>query len=205
MKFAPAKPQRSVMPLRVVVLPPSAFNDDWADKPADEVAIGLRFIGQADVDAGRREAMREATGYYAELRGAPLPVDPEAAVDVHNDALVMHAAARGTCDPNDVTKPYFVAAEDTVKIALTPEGARRIYDELVILTKGHSPGLPAASDAEVRSLGNRLRRGGLSLDDESRKLIGYLLSKHGGLDEDEEPEDGDDDVAVYATVAVADA
>lgn len=204
MKFAPAKAQRSVLPLRVVVLPPSAFADDWPQKPSDEVAIGLRFLSQADVDAGRREAMREASGFYAELRDTPIPADPDASVDVHNDTLVMYAVARGTCDPNDVTKPYFVAAEDTVKIALTPEGARRIYDELVILTKGYSPGLPAASDADVRSLGNRLRRGAIPLDDESRKLIGYLLSKHGGLDE-AEGDDEDDDVAVYSMAVVADA
>jgi len=196
-----SKVERDYKPLRVVTLPPSAFADGWPGKPAVDVAIGLRLIAQVDADRGQREAEREATGFYAQLRETPLPQDPATAVQVFNESVVMHAVALGTCDPNNVTAPYFLAAQDTVKVALTPEGARRLYDELTILHQGSSPARHAATDAEAKLLGRILRAGPI-LDDEDRKLIAYLLEKRAEAGDVPLPdEDEDDEVESYVAHA----
>jgi hypothetical protein len=165
-------------PHRIVVLTPDAFSDEWEGKPAVDVAIGLRLISQQAADTGRKEAEREAVGFYAEMRGTPLPSDPEEAINVYNDALMVTAVARGTCDPNDVDTPYWRCPDDMVRLALTPEGVRRIYDEIVILHAVHSPGRQAAEDDDVEQLGRILASGPL-LEDEDRKLIAYLLDRLG--------------------------
>jgi hypothetical protein len=193
-----SKAQRDIKPPKILVLPPSAFADEWGDKRSTEVAMGLRLVSQGELETGRKEAEREATGFYAELRGTPIPADPHVATDIFNDAIVMHVVACGTCDPNDVTRPYFRAAPDTVRVALTPDGARRIYDEIMLLHKGMSPGYPQASDAEAAALGRRLAHGE-TLDAEDRKLCARLIEKL-GVTVDERPfpdEDEDDDEGVY--------
>ena len=175
MKFAEVQP---TAPLRVVVVPLNAWADGYTGKPLTEVAVGLRFLSQQDQDIARREAEREAVGFYAQLRDMPVPTDPLVAIDIQNDKLMAMAVARGTCDPNDVTLGYFKSADETVPMALTPEGIRRIYDELVILHKGWGGGRPKASDEDVSRLGTILQ-GDCDLDDEDRKLCAYLLEKFG--------------------------
>lgn len=177
-----SKLERDKTPPRVVILQPTAFADDWPLKRGTEVCVGLRFVSQDDLDRGRREAEREALGFYAELRGAPLPPDKDTAIEVWRDAMMMNAVARGTCDPNDVTRPYFEAADDTVRRALTPEGARRLWDELVILHKGSGPSRPVATDDDVARL-VQLLSSGVELDDEGRKLCAYLLERFGEEEE----------------------
>lgn len=178
-----SKLERDKSPPRMVVLQPSAFADDWPLKRGTEVAVGLRFVSQDDLDRGRREAEREAVGFYAEVRGFAVPPDKDTAVAVWNDALMMNAIARGTCNPNDVTRPYFEAADDTVRRALTPEGARRLWDELVILHKGSGPSRPVATDDQIVQLAEILTSG-IQLDDEGRKLCAYLLERFGTEDDE---------------------
>lgn len=190
-----SKIERSVVPPRIVTLTPSAFSDDWSGKPAVNVAIGLRFVSQGDLGLARREAEREAVGFYEELRGAPRTPDLDTMVDIRNDALLIGAVARAACDPTDVTKPYFKGAEGTVRIALTPAGLRRLWDELVILLAGSTVARPSATDDDVVELARRLRTKP-KLDDEARKLIAYLLEiVQEGSEEsmsDDEPLDEED-------------
>jgi hypothetical protein len=183
-------------PPKFVVLPPSLFSDEWEAKPTVDVAIGLRLISFQATDEARKEAERAAVGFYAELRGLPLPSDPRVALDVHNDALMVKAVARCMCDPNDVTAPYWRCSEDMVRMALTAEGVRRLYDELVILHATMSPGRRAADDDEVEQLARVLASGPV-LEDEDRKLISYLLGRldAGGVVEDR----GDDDASTSST------
>lgn len=187
-----SKVERNLSPARVVVLAPSAFADEWPQKPATEVAIGLRLISQRDIDLARRNAEREAVGFRGEIEGHEIRHDPETVVDVFNDSFMALAVARGTCDPNDISRPYWPYAEEQVSQALTPEGVRRLWDELVILHKGSGIARRAASDDDVSRLcGILAEQEPIVLDDESRKLIAYLLEKfgdEGDLDDEEEPE-----------------
>lgn len=175
-----SKVERSPAPPRVVVLPPSAFASDWPGNKGVEMAIGLRLLSQGDVDTARREAEREALGFYEQLaEGARTKPEPDSLIDTFNEALLANAVARATCDPNDVSRPYFPLAEDMVRRALTPEGMRRLWDELVLLHKGSGAAMPVATDDEVQLLGRALSSGAAAaaLDDEGRKLCAYLLAK----------------------------
>lgn len=182
---------RERKPPRTIVLPPSAFATDWSKRPSTDAAIGLRLLSQRDLDVARREAEREAQGFYDEFRQRRLDVTGETVDDVFNDAFLVQVAARATCDPNDASKPYFPFAEDVVAQALTSEALRRIWDELVILHKGSIAARPSADDALVRALGATLRRRPDALDEEGRRLCAYLAEKLGITSAHEGAEDVD--------------
>lgn len=175
MKYSEVE-KEPVKPARHVILSPEYFSDEWADKPRDDVAVGLRLVSQECADLSRKEAEREAVGFYAELRHAPLPANPEIMLEIRNDTLMVMAAARCMCDPNDISIPYWKFGEEMVRLALTPEGVRRVYDELVILHATCSPARQAADDDEVRRLGEILASAP-DLADEERKLVHYLLGR----------------------------
>lgn len=193
---------RPKKPPKFVILSPSAFADTWDDKPTTEVAVGIRTISQHEIDVAQREADKEALGFYATLRETPLPLDPDSVIRVYNDALVMNAVAKCACDPNDVTKPYREFLDDRVRQIFTPDGAARIWDELVLLSKGSGVHRPQSDDDDVRLLARRLA-GGAELDAEARKLCAYLLEKvSDGEDLEVEAPDGDEDRDdVYVTKA----
>jgi hypothetical protein len=132
-----------------MVLPRSAFADVWSGKPAGDVAIGLRVLSEADVQTARAEAAKLAVELH--------PEDGDDRIDAFNDALVRWAVARGTTDPNDVRRPYFEAAEDTVRDALTSHGALAVYEALERLTIETSPLEPPASNDDLHSLADVLR------------------------------------------------
>jgi hypothetical protein len=130
-------------PPRVIVVPRAAFSDRWEGKPAADVAMGLQLLSDGDYQTARAEASKLA---------GELHTDEAGWLEAFHDALVRWAVAKATTDPNDVRRPYFQAAEDTVRDALTPLGARRIYDELERLTIETSPLEPEATEADLRAL-----------------------------------------------------
>lgn len=193
-----SKLPRDPKPERIVVLPPSAFADDWESRPRVEVAVGLRRLSQQDLGIARREAEREAVGFYEELRDSPRKVNFEVLDELRNDALCIGAVGRAATDPNDTAIPYFLGQEDTAKAALTPEGARRLWDELVLLHVGGNVARPRASDEDCQRLGRALAQGLVKLDDEARMLAAYLIESLAVPEavEDDESED-DDEGAIY--------
>jgi len=88
--------KRDLRPLRIVVLGPSAFADEYAKKHPAEVAIGLRLIPQSDLDRARVEAEREAVSFYASFGESTDRVDDRSIEDVYNDAFMAHVVARAT-------------------------------------------------------------------------------------------------------------
>lgn len=166
---------RQVLPERIVVLSPNAFASDYHARPSVNVAIGIRRLSQGDLDVARREAEREAVGFYEEVRGRSRPVNFEVVDEVRNDALMVIAVGRAATDPNNVEKTYFLGQEDEARSALTPEGIRRIWDELVLLHAGGNVARPRASDKDMARLGRALAKGRLKLDDEARMLGAHLL------------------------------
>lgn len=193
--------EATTTPEHIITLPPSAFADDYVHKPSADVAIGLRRLSQNDIEAARQEAEKEAVGFYEDLDGHIRRPDLPTVVDVRNDALMCIAVGRACVDPNDVTKLYFRGQEDTVRVALTPEGVRRIYDEYVLFTAGSGIAKPRATDVEARVIGLALARGGVPLDDEARVLLAYLAESLGiddALDDDDlDLEAEPDERAVY--------
>lgn len=194
-KFSEAQ-ARDITPERIITLPPAAFANDWPQKPTCEVAIGLRRLSQADSAAARAEAEREAVDFYHDIVDRPRRPDLETVLDVRNDALLCHLAGRACTDPNDVTRLYFRGQEDQTRVALTPEGVRRIGDEYRLWTAASGVARSRATDEEARKVGRAIAQGAVTLDDEARMLLAYLaeslrvdeLVDLPG-DEDGEPED----------------
>lgn len=217
---AMSKIARARAPEGMVVLPPAAFADGWPGRPSVEVCVGLRRLSQADLDTARREAERVAVGFYDELRGQPRSIEYQTIDEVRNDELLIVAVGRAMTDPNDVSRPYFAkadpadpsrligASEDTVRYALTPEGLRLVWDEIVLMTVAGNVARRRADDAEVRVLARVLARGDRPLSDEARMLCAFLLedlsvdvevelAQEGASSDDEE----DEDVAVHVVRA----
>lgn len=167
-------------PSRTVVLGPAAFADTWAGKEPDEVCVGLRLISSGEVEAARSAAVEQAAQWHLNHETGRLH-DYETAEVASDDAFMRHCIARATCDCNDITVPYFQFAETVVRDALTIEGVRRLWDELLILHVTSGVGIPRADEADLQRLGAMLMQPdalkGLSVGDslEARTLLGHLL------------------------------
>lgn len=193
-----SKSTKDKHPPKTLVLQPSAFADSYAQKPSVDVAVGLRFISQGEIDTARQEAERIARRFYEDFASRDLEVSREPLEDAYNDAFLALVIAAATCDPNDLTRPYFEFAEDTVRRALTPEALRRLWDDVVILHKGSVEARHEATDEEIQVLAQSLPRA--ELDSESRRLCAYLMEKlkdAGQLVEEPEDKPQEDAEAVY--------
>lgn len=129
-------PGAALKPPRVIAIPPSAWASHRADKPADAVEVGLRLISEDDIQYARGEAIRIATEYVQN------PDHQEERHEAFNDALMRVALGRALCQPHDVTQPYFLMGEDEIRVRLTSEGVRRLYQELEALHTSENPAMP---------------------------------------------------------------
>jgi hypothetical protein len=164
-------------PARVVVLPPSAFSDEWPQKPVTDVAVGLRLVSESTLQSAKAEAARHAIGFY---EGRELDcVDEDARVEAYNDALVRFVCARAMTDPNDIAAPYFPMAEDTIAQAMTTGGIMRVWDEYVRLLLGTGNRTTPIDDDDIVALAGALRPEVLrslprNVELEARKLLWHL-------------------------------
>lgn len=172
--------KKTAQPPRVAILSPSAFADTWEAKPTADVAVGLRLLSERELQTAKAEASKTIERMYAGEDGEIF--DQEKAVEAWNDALVRWAVAYATCDPNDVTKPYFDFAEDVIAAALTPEGIRRLWDEWRVLVEETSPLSPELDAEGIAALVDALPRlETLSPNTQRRlrRLLGVCLSELG--------------------------
>lgn len=124
-------------PERVVELPLIA----WADiqgKPSSPLPIGLR------VPSAQQYRDAESAGFEAEsfLDAA----DEEGRVLAYNQALMVEALAVACCLAVDVMAPFFADGVLEIQRRLTPEGIRRLWQELEVLRISTTPGMPEATD-----------------------------------------------------------
>lgn len=171
-------------PVRTLWLQPDAFSDAWPDKSPAPVEIGLRLIGQVDVEQARAQAAAKAVAMHDES-------DVSGQVEAYNDTLMCIAVARGTCDPVDVTEPWMLMPEENIPLALTPQAIRFVWDELERLHIERSPLAPSASDEDIASLARRLARGEVGnhappVAGRLRKLLAFCLAELGGPLDDED-------------------
>lgn len=129
----------------VVVLPPSAWVATRPNRPTTEVAIGLRLLSHDEATT----AQAQASAIAAEVVG-------EGSIDRYNDELMLWAVGYAACQPNDASQPYFTLRESDVRLALTADGVRRLWDELVLAQTACSPLLPLADDDDLADLCDRL-------------------------------------------------
>jgi hypothetical protein len=180
MQFSRAASELKAPP-RVVVLSPDAFEDSWAKKPTVEAAIGLRRLSQQAIDDARRDAELDAVGFY-ERHGEAVKPDPETFTEVYNDTFLCNALAQATVDPNDANTLYFGdAAADTIRLAVTSAGLRRLWTEYTILEIGTGILRPEASDDDLETLATILATddGKSSAKAEVRRLLKHCLEQIG--------------------------
>ena len=179
-----------------VVLPPIAFSDEWRDRPKTEVCVGLRRLSEQDekvsMEQGRKIVFRD------HMREGKV-VDEDMAWESYNQELMRYMMARAMCDVNDVSKPFFEFAEDTIHVALTPEGLKLVWDRWWML-KLTGPAAPVADDDALKRLGRilakpeHMKRLGAT-EVVVRKLLAEALAQFGELevsedDDEEEEEEG---------------
>lgn len=153
--FRAAMAAASTTPVRVVKLPPSAWANTWADRKGEPVDVGLRLYAEADAVQARASAAQIA------WRKHPQGADEDLRLDAFNGAVMAHVVARGTCDPQDATLPFFGSHEgavvDIVPEALTPKGIAYLFDEIEAAMVAEGATSPEAEDADLTWLADALR------------------------------------------------
>ncbi len=163
---------------KVITVPPEAFSWEWSERPEQAVEIGLRTVPDEDTQAARDEAARFVFQRYGDRWQS------QEATDCFNDALWRHRIARTTCQPDDVRRPWFRAAEDTVRMALSTEGVKLIAQEIDTFDLENSPAYRPATDDEVLDLAGALVEepfAGMTETEEraTRRLLAVVLERIG--------------------------
>lgn len=165
----------TVAPPRVFALPLSAWKSTYSGRPECDIQMGIRLPGQDDVDTVETEALKA-------LQFATKDGD-ESAIRAYNESKLLNLVAVCICDPNDVSKPHdlFETPNATLEVALTPQGLRRIFDEIERLQIETSPIFREASDDELRSFSTMLTEGALQKTDDTlnqkriRRYVAYCI------------------------------
>jgi hypothetical protein len=114
-------------PVDVVTLSPSAFATKWKGAPRSDVKIGLTLVSSADVETAKTAAGLEAWRIH------PNEADADARYETYTAVLIRWLIARGTSDPENTTRPFYLwkeAPEDIVREALSSEGVKFLWDAL---------------------------------------------------------------------------
>lgn len=167
-----------------VVVPPSAFASTWAERPDEDVCIGLRFVADVDLEDARIEAFKRADKLVP--NHGKTDEASQLFVASFQDTLVRWIIGRGTCDTNNVRAPWSpweAAPEDMPRETLTDQGAQLIFDAWERMRIASDIGLPAASDEDIAMLPELLARLP-KLNDESRaralrvrRLLRFVLEE----------------------------
>lgn len=164
----------SKTPQRHVTLPPSAFSDKWSGKPSGNVAVGLRIVGQAQVETARGEAAKTAWELHDK------PGDVVAREVAYEDRLMAWIVAFAACDPNDRTVSKFTP--DGIVQELQPDGIRRLYDEFEAFAIEQSPLVAPATDHQIETLIAAIAAGAIDNLQRARavrvrKLLSFILAE----------------------------
>ena len=169
---APAR----IPPPLVAVLPPSGFADAWPDKPKEPVPIGIRLVASDDLRFARSEAARIACDLH------PVDGDENNWRDAFNDTLMQLVVARATCQPHDVTRPFWDVPDENVKLALSSSGLAALWEAWDDLYRSSDALAPQASDDELGRLAELLADGSawgrldLAEAERTRRLLRHALA-----------------------------
>lgn len=158
-----ASPFRAVLaarpntPPRVVMLDPSAWASTYSDRKTEPVRIGLRLYSEGAAVQARASAAQRAWKLH------PQEADEDLRIEAYNATLMAWLVAHATCDPEDLTLPFFGTerggAEDIVPLALTPKAIEFLFEELDALVTEETPTSPEAVDEDLAWLADALRTG----------------------------------------------
>lgn len=160
-----------------VILEPHHYVAEYPNVPRTPVAVGVFPISEHTLQIVMAEAAKDARLYYPDADAD----DP--LINKHFDeALMKLAVARGTCDPNDVTKSFFAQPDDEIGDAWRPDTIRRVWDKLEEVTISTSAVVEPATDEELTRLSELMAEGLVSLLSSSqelrlRKLLRFCLDE----------------------------
>jgi hypothetical protein len=174
----PAEDEARFRAPKVITVPVAAFSWEWNERPEQPVEIGLRIVPDEDTQAARDQAARFVFDRYGDRWQC------QEGTDCFNDALWRHRIARTTCQPDDVRRPWFRAAEDTVRMALSTEGVKLLAQEIEVFEQENSPAYKPATDDEVVDLAAALAEepfAGMTEAEEraTRRLLSVVLKRIG--------------------------
>lgn len=165
-------------PPRTIAVEPSAFVDAWPDKPKTAIAVGLRLLSDQDIQTARAMAARYAQTLFL---GEDVDcTDPMSRVEAFNDGLMRWAIACGVTDPNNASIPFFAGGDDVVRLALTTQGIRFLWDHLERVALELSPLVQEATDLQLGELVvllprlDRMKPEGAR---RARKLLAFVLEE----------------------------
>ena len=156
---AAAEEAETGAPAKVVTLPPGAWATTYPERPGGDVLIGLRRYAEAEAVQARAAASGRAWRLH------PQEADEAERVIAGDGALMAWLVARGTCQPEDRSAPYFgvtgpdgvrMPSDDVVQIALTPKGIEFLFNALQTLLVEESPTTPQADDDALVQLADVL-------------------------------------------------
>ncbi len=118
--------------------------------------MGIRLPGQEDADSIEIEALKA-------MRAAIVDGD-DAALRAYNEAKLIGVVATCISDPEDISQPHplFETPDALLRLSLTPQGLRFIFDEIERLQIETSPIFPEASDDDVALFVRMIQEGALA-------------------------------------------
>lgn len=140
-------------PLACVTITPSAFADTSPVRPDSPVAIGLRFISEAEMATADAEAAKRADREHPGARGS------QGWEDAYNSAAMANVVAFGTCDPTDVATDWLVAQADAIPQTLRGEGVELLFREWQAFSAKYDPTRPQATTDDVDAVAVALADG----------------------------------------------
>lgn len=160
-------------PTGTMMLDPVAYAAEYARRPTEPVAIGVRLLSETDVQAARVGASVTAADMFPGSEGSV------EATEAYNDALLRQIVARAATDPNDARQPFFPGDEEEVRDALTSDGCRAIFDELERIAIECSPLAPEAGEDDIAALPELWKRNiGMVVGPSQRRLrrlLGHVM------------------------------
>jgi hypothetical protein len=137
-------------PPRVIKLPLSAWKSTYEGRPECEISVGLRLPGQDDSETIETEALKD-------LRNN-LEQGDDAAMRAYQESKLVNLVAACICSPEDVTAAHelFPSPNMLLPIALTPQGLRRLFDEIERLQIDTSPIFAEATDDQALAVAELL-------------------------------------------------
>lgn len=176
--FAEVADEIDRTPPASMIVQPSTFASTWDSRPVQEELVGLRPLSSDDMTYALGEAYRLA------MRDHPHDSDKSGREIAYNENIMRLAIARGTCDPNDLTKAWEVwggSPEDAVHYALTREGTKSLWDAIERVSIETSPVRAQIDDEDLARLARivkaTLARMPAARSARARRLFLFLLEE----------------------------
>lgn len=135
-------------------LPPSSFADDWARRPTEPEEIGLVLVSEHVTSNAMTTASRLA--YEAH----PEDSDRQQRIDIYGSLIMTGILAHACVDPRNRSRLYFGRIpEDTIRVALTAGGIRRLWEAYEVFAAKESPLSEEASDEQIAEAAARIAAG----------------------------------------------